>query len=156
MAKTGFGDHLRREREMRGVSLDEIASATRIQVKFLEAMEAEQWDKLPGGVFNRGFVRSVAHYLGLDEEATLGEYTIATGDRSTLSFTSTRPLPVNETRTSLVTWAVVALIVLILAAGAAYGWRRYQARKHANEAAPQTGVRAVPSSIPAAQLLPRS
>ena len=79
MAKTGFGDHLRREREMRSVSLDEIASATRIQVKFLAAMEAEQWDRLPGGVFNRGFVRAVAHYLGLDEEAILGEYTLATG-----------------------------------------------------------------------------
>lgn len=156
MAKTGFGDHLRREREMRGVSLDEIASATRIQIKFLEAMEAEQWGKLPGGVFNRGFVRSVAHYLGLDEEAALGEYTLATGDRSTLSFASTRPLPVNEPRTNWVTWAIVALIVIILAAGAAYGWRHYQARKRASEPAPQASAAAVPTSILAAQLLPRS
>src|SRR5580658_7441319 len=65
---------------MRGISLEEIASATRIGTRFLEAMENEQWSQLPGGVFNRGFVRSVAHHLGLDEEALLAEYTLATGD----------------------------------------------------------------------------
>jgi len=44
---------------MRGVSLEEIAGTTRISTRFLEALETESWDRLPGGVFNRGFVRAV-------------------------------------------------------------------------------------------------
>jgi len=65
MTQAGFGEHLRREREMRGVSLEEIAGATRISTRFLDALEKEAWDRLPGGVFNRGFVRTVARFLGL-------------------------------------------------------------------------------------------
>lgn len=155
MAKTGFGEHLRREREMRGVSLEEISSATRIQGKFLEAIEAEQWEKLPGGVFNRGFVKSVAHYLGLDEEAILGEYTLATGDRGTPSSVTTRSLPLTEPRTPFIAWIIVGLIAILLAAGGFYGWRRYEKKKHASEATPQAAAQLVPSSILAAQLLPR-
>ena len=80
MASAGFGEHLRREREMRGVSLDEIAGATRISTRFLEALEKEAWDRLPGGVFNRGFVRTVARFLGLEEESLLAEYSLAKGE----------------------------------------------------------------------------
>src|SRR3990172_2678011 len=77
MTQAGFGEHLRREREMRGVSLEEIAGATRISTRFLDALEKEAWDRLPGGVFNRGFVRTVARFLGLEEENLLAEYTLA-------------------------------------------------------------------------------
>src|SRR5689334_4745225 len=77
MTKAGFGEHLKRERELRGVSLDEICAATRIGTRFLEALENEDWERLPGGVFNRGFVRAVARYLGLDEEGTVAEYVMA-------------------------------------------------------------------------------
>src|SRR6267378_3620935 len=79
-----FGEHLKREREMRGVSLDEISAATRIATRFLTAIEEEQWGLLPGGVFNRGFVRAVARYLGLDEENIVAEYAAAAGDRPTV------------------------------------------------------------------------
>src|SRR6266478_5993928 len=81
MIKGTFGDHLKREREMRGVSLDEISAATRIATRFLRAIENEQWDDLPGGVFNRGFVRAVARYLGLDEENIVAEYAAVAVDR---------------------------------------------------------------------------
>src|ERR1700733_12846439 len=77
MTKAGFGEHLKREREMRGVSLDEICAATRISTRFLEALENEEWERLPGGVFNRGFVRAVARFLGLDEEGFVAEYALA-------------------------------------------------------------------------------
>ena len=79
MARGNFGERLKRERELREVTLEEITSATRIGPRFLEALENEQWEKLPGGVFNRGFVRSVARYLGLDEESFLAEYDLAHG-----------------------------------------------------------------------------
>ena len=59
---------------MRGVSLEEISAATRIAPRFLEALENEQWEQLPGGVFNRGFIRSTARYLGLNEDNLVAEY----------------------------------------------------------------------------------
>ncbi len=75
MSSTPFGEHLRRERELRGVSLEEIAAATRINTRFLEALENEQWDRLPGGAFDRGFIRSIARFLGMDEDGLVAEYT---------------------------------------------------------------------------------
>ena len=74
---TGFGEYLRREREMRGVSLEEISAATKISIRFLQAIENEELAKLPGGIFTRSFVRTYARYLGLDEERVLADYQLA-------------------------------------------------------------------------------
>ena len=63
-----FGERLKREREMRGVSLDDIAEATKIGTRLLRALEDEQFELLPGGIFNKGFVRAYAKYLGLNED----------------------------------------------------------------------------------------
>ncbi len=82
MAKGTFGERLKRERELREVPLNEIANSTRISLKFLEALENEQWEKLPGGVFGHGFVRTIARYLGLSEEDLLSEYDMARGESS--------------------------------------------------------------------------
>ena len=76
-AMTGFGEYLRREREMRGVSLEEISAATRISIRFLRAIENEELSKLPGGIFTRSFVRTYARYLGLDEERVLADCQLA-------------------------------------------------------------------------------
>ncbi|MDR3677246.1 MAG: DUF4115 domain-containing protein [Acidobacteriota bacterium] len=72
-----FGENLRREREMRGVSLEEISSATKISMRFLDAIEREDFSKLPGGIFSRSFIRSYARYLGLDEERVVAEFQLA-------------------------------------------------------------------------------
>jgi len=82
MNKTGFGQRLKRERELRGVSRDEICSATRIGTRYLEALENEQWEILPGGIFNRGFVRAVARFLGLDEDDLVADYDLAINEQS--------------------------------------------------------------------------
>lgn len=76
MSSTPFGEHLKREREMRGVSLNEISAATRISTRFLEAIENDRWSELPGGAFNRGFIRSIARFLGLDEDSLVAEYSM--------------------------------------------------------------------------------
>jgi cytoskeleton protein RodZ len=73
----GFGEYLRREREMRGVSLQEISIATKISIRFLQAIENEELSKLPGGIFTRSFVRTYARYLGLDEERVLADCQLA-------------------------------------------------------------------------------
>src|ERR1700752_2191340 len=100
MTKAGFGEHLKREREMCGVSLDEICTATRIGTRFLEALENEEWERLPGGVFNRGFVRAVARYLGLDEEGMVAEYAVAASEQPAAmpAFMNPPALPKSATR----------------------------------------------------------
>lgn len=70
---TSFGASLRRERELRGVSLQEIAASTKIGVSMLKAIEEDRFDKLPQGLFVRGFVREYARFLALDEQKILTE-----------------------------------------------------------------------------------
>jgi cytoskeletal protein RodZ len=77
-----FGENLRRERELRGISLREIADATRISVRFLEALEQERTDVLPGGLFPRAFLRQYAEHLGLDADRVVAEYLMAHGEPS--------------------------------------------------------------------------
>lgn len=69
-----FGENLRREREMRGVTLEEISASTKISVRFLKALENEDLAQIPGGIFTRSFVRAYAKYLGLDEDHVMAEY----------------------------------------------------------------------------------
>jgi cytoskeleton protein RodZ len=119
MATTPFGEHLRREREMRGVSLEEISTATRISVHFLEALESEKWDKLPGGIFNRGFIRAVAHFLGLDEESLIAEYALSTNDKPAVAVWA-KP-PAKSPR-----WLLPLLLLLLLVVLAVAGWLGYR------------------------------
>jgi cytoskeleton protein RodZ len=74
-----FGENLRRERELRGVSLREIADDTKISVRFLQALESDRVDLLPGGIFRRTFVRQYAQHLGLDAERVVAEFVYAHG-----------------------------------------------------------------------------
>jgi cytoskeleton protein RodZ len=134
MTKGTFGENLKREREMRGVTLEEISLATRIATRFLRAIESEEWDHLPGGVFNRGFVRSFARYLGLDEENTVAEYTLAAGDRPSVPvWTGSPPVVIPERHP--VAWILAAIFVLALLAGAWFGTRRFLAWRAAKRTA---------------------
>ena len=72
-----FGEELRREREIRGISLKEIADATKISKRFLEAIERNDHRTLPAPVFTRGFVREYARYLGLNAEDMVNRYNFA-------------------------------------------------------------------------------
>src|SRR5271169_5023011 len=110
-----FGANLRREREMRGVPLDEIAAATKISVRSLQALEAEEFSKLPGGIFTRSFIRAYAKYLGLDEETVIGEYQAVAppsedADLSRLSPSKPRP-PTEKSRTPI--WGLLFALVLL-------------------------------------------
>ena len=72
-----FGEELRREREIRAISLKEIADATKISKRFLEAIENNDHKTLPAPVFTRGFVREYARYLGLNAEEMVNRYNYA-------------------------------------------------------------------------------
>jgi len=69
-----FGRKLREARERRGISLRQIAAATKISMGVLEALERNDISRLPGGIFSRAFVRSYATEVGLDPEATIQEF----------------------------------------------------------------------------------
>jgi cytoskeleton protein RodZ len=136
MARGNFGERLKRERELREVSMDELTKATRISARFVEALENEDWAKLPGGVFGHGFVRTIARYLGLNEEALLGEYDMARADH----LAAAPPKP-EERIPSPPKWLPVAAVVLLLLfvvglfyAGR-YGWNRYAAYRAAKKSA---------------------
>lgn len=74
-----FGENLRRERELRGVDLRDIAEATNISLRFLQALEQDRTDVLPGGIFPKAFVRQYATYLGLDPDRLAAEYVYSHG-----------------------------------------------------------------------------
>jgi cytoskeleton protein RodZ len=76
-----FGERLRREREMRGITLNEIAESTKISRRHLESLEKEDFESLPGGIFNKGFVRAYARYLGIDEEQAVADYSTASDEQ---------------------------------------------------------------------------
>ena len=70
---TSVGETLRRERLKRNLPLDQISRELKISAKMLEAIEAEDFAKLPGTIFAKNFVRQYAHLLGLDEEVIAAE-----------------------------------------------------------------------------------
>ena len=72
-------DRLKAERERRKISLDEISASTKISTRLLHALEEDHFELLPGGIFNKGFVRAYAQHLGLDEEQMIVEYLEASG-----------------------------------------------------------------------------
>ncbi len=72
-----FGEKLRKRREERGIELDAISNTTKISTRMLRALEDEHFDQLPGGVFNKGFVRAYARQIGLDEEEAVTDYLAA-------------------------------------------------------------------------------
>src|SRR5690242_14431734 len=69
-----FGGKLRDARERRGISLRQIANATKISIAALEALERNDVSRLPGGIFSRAFIRSYAVEVGLDPDATIQEF----------------------------------------------------------------------------------
>jgi len=155
-----FGQRLQREREMRGITLEEIATSTKIGTRSLRALEEEDFDQLPGGIFNKGFVRAYAKYLGIDEEQAVADYLAAAGEaEQPLPNPPTEKVPEYSTvreKSSNGMWVTVALL-LLLGAGGYYGWRWYQQTKQVEAQIPAAVVAtpaappATPTSTPAAR-----
>lgn len=69
-----FGDKFRKAREKKELSLDDVSNVTKIGARMLHAIEEERFDQLPGGVFNKGFIRAYAKHLGLNHEDAVTDY----------------------------------------------------------------------------------
>ena len=127
-----LGEELKRLREDKGLSFREVSAATHIGSRFLQAIEADSYSILPGGIFNRGFVRSYARYVGLDEEQALVLYNQQLEAQGGEAPRTTAPSwdGIEEDPSS--PWGTIALIViilLVLSAGvyAAYRWFKGEA-----------------------------
>ena len=71
---TGIGEKLRLEREAQGIALRDISEHTRISMRYLEAIETDDYRRLPGGIFNRSFIRAYAKFVGYNEDKAIEEY----------------------------------------------------------------------------------
>lgn len=71
---TTIGEQLRLSREEQGIALREISNQTRISMRYLEAIEGNDYKRLPGGIFNRSFVKAYARYVGFDETQAVEGY----------------------------------------------------------------------------------
>jgi transcriptional regulator with XRE-family HTH domain len=123
-----LGTRLKREREKQNLSLDDVAAATKISARMLRALENDQFDQLPGGIFNKGFVRAYAIQLGLDGKQAVADYLSATGGgpapkptEVVLAELATRAAEVRsrEKRPSgqEIPWGRLAILLLLVALG---------------------------------------
>lgn len=117
-----FGARMKQERERRRVTLDEIALGTKISTRFLRAIEDEHFEQLPGGIFNKGFIRAYARHLGMDEEQAVADYLAATGAAAATKTEGNDavapPLPGNSRDGAAnLPWGLFAVGLLILALG---------------------------------------
>jgi cytoskeleton protein RodZ len=117
-----LGEKLRHAREERGISVSEVAEQTRISPLYIAAIERDDYKTLPGGIFNKGFVRSYAKYVGFDEQQALQEYAqIAAGESAAeeARHSSYRPevLTDDQAPTSLVPTVIIAVVMLALMSG---------------------------------------
>ena len=76
--KLSFGANLKRERKLRGITLEEIAQETKIPLQNLRYIETDQFNRLPKGIFRESFIRSYSRYLGINEEKTAHEFLFVT------------------------------------------------------------------------------
>ena len=130
-----FGEHLRREREMRGISLDEIVATTKIGRRLLTALEEEQFDLLPGGIFNKAYVRAYAKCVGMNEDEAVAEYLAAAQEvPPDTKVIAHQHAFHGEQRAERSTFPVLPVVVLlVVAAGAVGGWKLYQDHQRSRE-----------------------
>jgi cytoskeletal protein RodZ len=76
-----LGQYLKREREFRGISLEEIASVTRIPFRHLANIEADAFEDLPAQIFIKGYMRAYSHHIGLDSDQVILRYEAVLADK---------------------------------------------------------------------------
>jgi len=141
---SGFGERLRRQREMRDVSLEEISKSTKIGTRSLKAIEDEDFEKLPGGIFNKGFVRAYARFLGLDEEQIVGDFEEAWNAYEAERTPQVFAVPEKETKPSSSGWGWISVLIIVFAGVG--GWYGYQRMHAPRVVTPETSEPDTPTS----------
>jgi cytoskeletal protein RodZ len=159
-----IGEVLRRERLRLNLDLDQVARETKISVKLLEAIEAEDFSKLPGGVFTKSFVRQYARLLGMDEDEAVAELQRSMQPETPAFETQQQPAAPTEPVIELPRvpdWAgagrpkssalpaLALVVVVMLGCSAFYAWWQQRGRRTANVVQAPAQV-STPVSAPAA------
>ena len=133
---SSFGAKLKSEREKRAITLEQISVATKIGTRMLEALEQEKFDRLPGGIFNKGFVRAYARCLGLDEDQAVADYLEASGEASVPRLEpeangGSTAEPGASRLSPELPWGLLAAILLVIAVGLSiWSYRKREHRAH--------------------------
>lgn len=143
-----FGRDLQEERERRGVSLESVAEGTKVAVRYLRALEEGDHAALPGGVFNKGIVRSYCRHLGLNEEEWLVRFssfahTEGSDDWAEFAENVKRNRAQMNPGMRLRWWGVLLMIIGLAAAGWSVWHYLVKPRWHTN-ATPVVGCNASP------------
>ncbi len=113
-----LGEKLRQAREERGITISEVAEQTRISALYLSCIENDDYRTLPGGIFNKGFIKSFAKYVGVDEQEALQDYAslVANASNEIVDEPKTyRPQVLTDERNSSnLPTIIVAVLILIL------------------------------------------
>jgi cytoskeleton protein RodZ len=163
-----FGARLKREREQRKITLDDVSVSTKIATKFIVALEEEHFDQLPGGIFNKGFVRAYARHLGIDENQAIADFAAASApslpeippeETPVLAAMAVR-LPESKKKSRKgdgIPWGIVAVALLIMAIGfALWGFHSREKRVPRIEVSPAVQTEPAPpeATRPASQPAP--
>ena len=147
-----IGEKLRLEREAHGIALRDISEQTRISMRYLEAIESDDYGRLPGGIFNRSFIRAYAKFVGFDEQEAIEEYTRTLHEhgqsededspkRRSLVYTDDSPR-----RSPLMTLFLAIVILAVLSLAVWAGLHFYQ-----RSVAPRTNQRIALGDMPGAK-----
>ena len=155
-----FGARLKREREKRKITLDEVSVATKIAPRFLVALEGDKFDQLPGGIFNKGFVRSYASHLGLDTTQTIADFVAASAPVVPEAPLEGTPVLASladhvpesriksKTATDGLPWGIIAVALLVFAFGfALWGFHSREKSSPRFAAAVAASTAAVPGQV---------
>lgn len=115
-----LGEKLRKAREERGMTISQVSEQTRISSHYLECIERDDYGPLPGGIFNRGFVKTYAKFVGLSEEEALADYSRLQSAETETDTERFRPEVLTDDRASRSTWGTIVgsiLLVGLMSAG---------------------------------------
>jgi len=149
---TKFGASFRQARTSKGISLDQVATETRISKRFLTAIENEEFQLLPGGIFNRGFVRAFAEKVGLDPEQAVSDYVRMVEVRQPEAPAPPQPAHAAKSQRGLYPISVGVLVLVIVVF---YGVTRESGHIAQTASTPDTPVAALtPKPTPAPPAAP--
>ena len=136
MKGVSFGEELKRERELREITLREVSESTKISLRYLEALEQNAFENLPGGVFNRGFVRAYSKFIGVDPESMVDAYMLQENTQLGLHHKSDKPAHENRAGSRRLVWVWWVLGLLLIGAITYWGWARWQGQRDPATARP--------------------
>ena len=138
-----IGHTLRNERQLKQLSLEELAQTTRIPLKSLQQIEANEFAQLPGDVFVRGFVRSYAKALGVESEGLLQRFEADRQQQDQLEVAGLAGEPERARRVGVAVAMIILLFLFTLALSIVLRPRRNDRPAELSQAAPTQVLEAV-------------